>query len=298
MDTTSIAVKAFDSSKRKVLDQGYIKIVEVWGSDERIVEAARMSTGKGFLGWDEGVCPICGGSGTEDGPFDEVVCYACEGKGEIAGDMKLLRRLWTLNHATPFEMAGMQCEVQAPLCVFREWHRHRTQSYNEASARYSPLPALDYLPTVDRLMLGVNAQGNKQAGAADGAAILTRRAAADWLADLADVYWKAEQLYQQGLAIGIPKELARLSMTVGRYSKMRAQAVLRNWLSFLVLRKDMAAQWEIRQYANEVATMLTECFPRTMVLYEEKQELTMQFHKWLRDQKAANDAQRIAGSGG
>ena len=91
-----------------VLDHGYVRLVETWGSDERIVEAARMSTGGGFRGW----------------PQDE----------------KLLRYLWDHKHASPFEMAGFVVEVKAPLFVFREWHRHRTQSYNELSGRYVAMP--------------------------------------------------------------------------------------------------------------------------------------------------------------
>src|SRR6185295_451000 len=96
-----------------VLDRGYVRLVDVWGSDRTIIEAARMSTGKGFLGWGD------------------------EGK---PGDEKLLRFLWENKHATPFEMAGATFEIEAPIFVFREWHRHRTQSYNEMSARYTPLP--------------------------------------------------------------------------------------------------------------------------------------------------------------
>ena len=107
----------------ELLDHGYLSLVETWGSDERIVEAARMSTGKGFLGW-----------GTADAP----------------GDEKLLKFLSDNAHATPFEMAGLIVEVQAPIMVFREWHRHRTQSYNEMSARYTPLPDVNYLPSVER----------------------------------------------------------------------------------------------------------------------------------------------------
>src|SRR3990172_2230213 len=114
----------------RVLDAGYIELVEHWGSDERIIEAARMSTGKGFQGWDK--------------------------------DEKLLAYLYNNKHATPFEMAGMVIEVKAPIFVFREWHRHRTQSYNEMSARYIPLPDENYIPSVERLMMrgGTNKQAH------------------------------------------------------------------------------------------------------------------------------------------
>jgi hypothetical protein len=170
-----------------ILDHGYLELVEPWGSDERIVEAARMSTGKGFLGWEAGICPICIGTAVqvcERHIWDEepevifikgghldlvggighsasltVPCFGCEGKGKIPGDINLLRRLWMMKHATPFEMGGLILECQAPIMVYREWHRHRTQSYNEMSARYTPLPDLNYVPSVDRLLL--NSKTNK-----------------------------------------------------------------------------------------------------------------------------------------
>ena len=123
-----------------LLDHGYIRLVDAFGSDKLIVRAARMSTQKGFIQWDPGVCPHCVGKGfvakyPEPGEIEtDELCFMCEGKGEVAGDMKLLAYLYSNHHDTPFEMAGMLIEVQAPIFVFREWHRHRTQSYNELSA--------------------------------------------------------------------------------------------------------------------------------------------------------------------
>lgn len=255
----------------QVLDHGSIDLVESWGSDERIIEAARMSTAKGFLGWDAGRCPVCGGAGSTKGVGLQVVldvsCIACEGKGTIAGDAKLLARLWKMNHATPFEMAGAIVEVQAPIFVFREWHRHRTQSYNEMSARYVPLPDINYLPTVERLM--INSKTNKQAGVVAGSSELTESSAVEYLGLLERQYQQQQWLYEAALSRGVPKELARLHLPVGRYSRMRASANLRNWLAFLSLRLDPAAQWEIRQYAKAVHGILAERFPRTLALFDE-----------------------------
>ncbi len=222
-----------------VLDHGYLAPVESWGSDEAIVEAARMSTGKGFLGW-----------GTPEAP----------------GDEKLLRYLWEHKHATPFEMAGLVIEVQAPIFVFREWHRHRTQSYNEMSARYMPLPDVNYLPTVDRLLLG-GGHLTKQAGAVGGADQLTPETAEAFRSVLREIYEDQENLYQAALKSGVPKELGRIHLPVGRYSRMRASANLRNWLAFLTLRMAPDAQWEIRQYANAVGSVVAERFPRTWELF-------------------------------
>jgi thymidylate synthase ThyX len=165
----------------QVLDHGYVKLIESWGSDERIIEAARMSTNKSFKGWG---CPEHWQATLKipeadqrwfDAPYDLYLSKLlvttskknpnCEfasmaeatSAAEIyserysipkqsfsitkvdaaVGDEKLLSFLWKNQHYTPFEMAGMIIEVQAPIFVFREWHRHRTQSYNELSARYT-----------------------------------------------------------------------------------------------------------------------------------------------------------------
>jgi thymidylate synthase (FAD) len=179
----------------------------------------------------------------------------------------LLGYLWRNKHATPFEMAGLVIEVKAPIFVFREWHRHRTQSYNEMSARYIPIPDENYFPTPERC-LAVSGK-NKQAGKAEFAEELDEMSANDWLGGLAQAYEWAERIYQEGLKRGIPKELARLCLPVARYSKTRASANLRNWLAFLTLRMDRAAQWEIRQYANAVGDVIAETFPRTWALFME-----------------------------
>lgn len=252
----------------ELLDHGYLELVESWGSDERIIEAARMSTAKGFQGWGPKMqCEICG-----EIPDDDRLAMCKSPLGHYdkptgpPGDEKLLAYLWNNSHATPFEMAGLIVEVQAPIFVFREWHRHRTQSYNELSARYTPLPDVNYLPTVDRLMIG-SGGSNRQAGTVAGADSLTTAAAEDWLEGIENLYAEAESLYQRGLQMGIPKELARVCVPVGRYSRMRASANLRNWLAFLTLRMAPNAQYEIRQYANALGDLIAAKFPRTWKLF-------------------------------
>jgi thymidylate synthase (FAD) len=254
--------------ERKILDHGYLKFVDKWGSDESIIEAARMSTGKGFLGWEPGPCPLCS-QDMEDGTDLAATrgrgCFACDQLGTIRGDKHLLKFLYDKHHSTPFEMGGAVIEVQAPIFVFREWHRHRTQSYNEMSARYTPLPDLNYIPTVERLMM--NSKTNKQAGVVKGAAELTEAMAEDFRVALERSYRAAETLYGDALRAGVPKELARVHLPVGRYSRMRASANLRNWLAFLTLRCDPAAQYEIRQFANAMSELIGQLFPRTHELF-------------------------------
>lgn len=229
--------------KIDVLDHGFVRLVETWGrgdADEAeagIIEAARQSTQGSFRGWET--------------------------------DEKLLRYLFCNRppHATPFEFAGMVIEVKAPIFVFREWHRHRTQSYNEMSARYAPLPNENYVPTIERIMLGAQATTNKQAQGKAGTA-LTEAAAINFRFCLEGDYARAEAHYQNALDAGVPKELARVLLPVGRYSQMRAATCLRNWLAFLTLRMDPGAQWEIRQYADAVGQIIAAQFPRTWALFD------------------------------
>lgn len=231
-----------------VLDHGYVEFVEAWGKgsetvlpghadyERGIIEAARQSTQGSFRGWDK--------------------------------DAKLLKHLYENGHATPFEFSGMVIEVQAPIFVFREWHRHRTQSYNEMSARYAPLPPSYYLPTFERCMLGNVATTNKQAQSASGIQ-LSEVNLKVWLNNVINLYNLAEAVYQEGLYIGVPKELARIVMPVGHYTRMRCSCNLRNWIAFLTLRMDPNAQYEIRQFAHAVAVLLEQNFPQTWKLFVE-----------------------------
>lgn len=141
-------------------------------------------------------------------------------------------------------------------------------SFAERSARYTPLPDFNYMPTPERLLEG-GGHLTKQAASVDGARVLDYESALAWLDQLAGVYEHAERVYQQGLYLGVPKELARLSMTVGRYSTMRASTDLRNWLGFCTLRLPKNAQKEIRVYAEAVHDMLALRFPRTLALFDE-----------------------------
>lgn len=240
----------------QVLDHGYVKYIESWGKGEAggfeksqgarifddyergIIEAARQSTQGSFRGWEK--------------------------------DEKLLGYMFQHQHSSPFEFAGMVIEVQAPIFVFREWHRHRTQSYNEMSARYTPLPDLYYVPDRERCLM--TQEKNKQAQGKTGSALIDRDVIG-WLNGLRRFYEQAEIFYQFGLNLGIPKELARVCMPVGHYTRMRASANLRNWLAFLTLRMHPDAQWEIRQFANVVGKIISESFPRTWKLFSENSQV-------------------------
>lgn len=228
-----------------LLNKGYIKIVETWGTDERIVETARMSTQGGFKGW-----------GTEEAP----------------GDEKLLRYLDANGHTSPFEFAGAVFEVRAPIMVFREWHRHRTFSYNEESARYGKLKNENFRPNAEDVMRRAEAARitrNRQAqGTSDH--VLTAEELDTWLGMVDAVQAADEAAYVYALSVGVPKELARITNTVARYSTMRAQANLTNLIKFIGLRSAPNAQKEIRVYSNAMYGILRTYFPRTFTLVAER----------------------------
>jgi thymidylate synthase (FAD) len=199
-------------------------------------------------------------------------CHDCGGKGTIPGDAKLLKYLHEMKHSTPFEFAGMTIEAQAPLMVFREWHRHRTESYSEMSARYVQMPNLHYVPSVKRIIASSRASGNRQASGGGALAIPGWSGSEETMAYEIRELIRSEQariyaFYDQLLSFGVSKEIARLDTPVARYSRMRATANLRNWLGFLTLRMAPGAQFEIRQFAWCVADAISEAFPRTYELF-------------------------------
>lgn len=243
----------------KILDHGYLKLVLTYGSDQAVIEDARMSTDKGFLGWGR-PCP--------NHPHDKE-CI-CKGTEYITGDEKLLRYLYTHRHMTPFEGSGLKFEIKAPIMVFREWHRHRTQSYNEMSGRYVEIPNEHYVPSIERLIEGALASltsKNKQNSAVYPVENIDAHWAAQVQNEIVRTQITQQESYERLLVSGLPKELARINMPLSRYSRMRATANLRNWLAFLTLREDPSAQWEIRQYAHAVSDIIKEYFPRTHELY-------------------------------
>lgn len=249
-----------------ILDHGYVELKQAWGSDEDIIAAARQSTDGQFRGWGPLPCPECEKSETPGTLWDGTVlmqCANCKGTGKIPGDERLLKYLYEHRHATPFEMAGLTVEVQAPIFVFRQWQRHRTQSYNEMSGRYTQLPEMCYVPTIERLRASAAKSTNKQARG--GGELSTNPEVLQ--KDLRRAYKFARNTYEMHLRAGVSDELARIVLPVAQYSRMWASAKLRNWLEFMTLRCDEHAQWETRQYAWAVADLVEQLFPRTYDLW-------------------------------
>lgn len=245
-----------------LLNNGVVRLLDFMGGDIGIVRAARVSYDAAWrAGEDE------------------------------ANDKKLMRRLWRgkpepiqeyadgggllpLNplpelpkHTTPFEACTMTFEIMAPIFVFRQWHRHRTQSYNELSARYRELPETFYLPTPD--VIGVQSTDNKQGRT-------TGQVEPDFLEErlmqILDVKNHCEsafQLYRDLIAVKWPKELARIVLPMGTYSHMFCTMNLLNFFRFANLRSDSHAQYEIRVYAEAMLEMVADICPVAAELFQE-----------------------------
>lgn len=210
-----------------VLDHGYVRLVDSMGGDLSIARAARVSYDAAWrAGADEG------------------------------GDERLIRYLWKNRHTTPFEAVTFTFEIHAPIFVFRQWHRHRTWSFNELSARYRELPEEFYVPEPE--MIGMQATANKQGRDLTDNDVQLRREQAVMLREASE---KAFEAYRDLLAGGWPRELARSILPVSTYSTMFATVDLLNLLKFLTLRCDSHAQYEIRVYANAMRELIRPIVP-------------------------------------
>lgn len=215
----------------KVLDHGFVRLVDSMGNDLSVARAARVSYDAAWrAGEDEG------------------------------SDAKLIRYLWRNHHTTPFEAVTFTFEIHAPIFVFRQWHRHRTWSYNELSARYRPLPQVYYMPAVDKV--GQQATKNKQG---------REESDADRADDMArvDAHCKCA-FYEYGrlLQAGWPRELARMVLPLNTYSHMFATVDLLNLMKFLTLRCDAHAQYEIRVYADAMRELARSVAPVAIGAWE------------------------------
>lgn len=221
-------------SKIRVLDHGFVRLIDSMGSDLSVVRAARVSY--------------------------DAAWRAGENEGS---DEKLLNYLWRNKHSTPFESVSFTFEVKAPIFVLRQWHRHRTWSYNELSARYKELPEEFYLPSVEHI--GVQSTSSKQARD------LTRqvKATCQEEIDLVEKHCKESfRLYKDLIGKEWPRELARSVLPVNTYSHMFCTVNLLNLLKFITLRDHDHAQYEIRVYAEAMKKLIEPIVPVTMKAFD------------------------------
>lgn len=275
----------------KCLDHGYVRLVDYMGTDESIVEAARMSTGRGFVSWEPYKrCKKCDGVAIPDGNrvhFEDDVAEAVScGDSRAAhdwqdfprGDLGILDYLYRMRHSTPFEMCELIIDVQVPMDCWRQWIRHRTASVNEYSTRYSEAIDLMAKTPTDRWRTQglTNRQGSgeflpcNKTHRPDPHVSHHRDSVGDIMSlQEAEFLETARQVYKDRLAAGVAKEQARKDLPLSTYTAARWKCDLKNVLHFLGLRMHPHAQVEIRTYAHAVAEIAKAIWPRTYGLFEE-----------------------------
>ena len=218
--------------KIDLLDHGFVRLVDHMGSDLSVVRAARVSYDAEWR------------AGTDQ-----------------EGDNKLVNYLWREKHSTPFEAVTFTFEVKAPIFVFRQWHRHRTWSYNELSARYKELPEEFYLPELAQIT--EQSTDNKQMRTTE-----QNPFAHNMRIEMQRQNKKAFKLYRELLDGGCPRELARTVLPVATYSHMFATVNLLNLMKFLTLRTHEHAQYEIRVYAEAMKELAKSVAPVSIAAWE------------------------------
>jgi thymidylate synthase (FAD) len=226
-----------------VLDHGFVRVVDYMGDDAAIVQAARVSYGRGTR--------------------------------RVSEDAGLIRYLMRHHHSTPFEMCEIKYHVKLPIFVARQWIRHRTANVNEYSARYSILDREFYIPAPEHLAAqsSANRQGRGEVLGDDEAAevldLLRQDAARSY-----DHYEYMLNEDQQGAPRdpsrqGLARELARMNLTLNTYTQWYWKADLHNLLHFLSLRADAHAQYEIRAYAEAMLRTVEAWVPAAFAAFRD-----------------------------
>jgi thymidylate synthase (FAD) len=215
-----------------VLDHGFIELKEVMGSDQTIVESASMSYGRGTK--------------------------------RVSNDEALIRYLMINNHTSPIEMGEMRFHMRLPIFVMRQVIRHRTANVNEYSGRYSEMVRLFYTPKAEQIK-GQH-KTNKQGSGEQLSDI-----------DIKTIQLSMEQIsnhcfdtYEALLKLGLSRETARIILPLNTYTECVWKLDTSNLIKFLFLRDDSHAQWEVRQYAKEIAKQVEIHFPLLYKAYMRK----------------------------
>lgn len=226
--TKRVTVKEIDDilyKEHKILDHGFIRVIDYMGSDSSVVQAARVSYG--------------------------------EGTKHISQDAALVNYLMRHSHTTPFEMCEIKFHVKLPIFVARQWIRHRTANVNEYSARYSILSREFYIPKISQVAQQSkdNAQGRGKELDYETAKNITAV-----LSENSDLVYSS---YDKFLEDGLAREVARVNLTLNYYTELYWKIDLHNLLHFLKLRSDHHAQYEIRVYAEEMIKIIKKWVPLT-----------------------------------
>lgn len=213
-------------------------------------------------------------------PMSNGEARPCNCTPRTVSDSRLMDYLYSHVHSTPFESVSFTFEVQAPIFVFRQWHRHRTWSYNEVSARYTELPSTCYVPHAEDI--GTQDAKNKQGRTfpieiAEGYAERDRQRA---MVEGFEIESRnAHATHQDRLGEGVPREIARINLPLSTYSRMFGTVSLWNLFRFLNLRDHANAQYEIRVYAQALKELIRPIVPEAMRVYDRFKQVTIDMNE-------------------
>jgi thymidylate synthase (FAD) len=220
-----------DKEAIKVLDHGFVRVVDTMGDDSSIVQAARVSYG--------------------------------DGTKSVNDDKKLIHFLMKNRHTTPFEMCEIKLHVKLPIFVARQWVRHRTANINEYSGRYSIMDTDYYVPELENIKL--QSKSNKQGREGELGELEKQIARAGFVAASEG----ARRIYDHLIDLGVARELCRITLPINYYTQWYWKIDLHNLLHFVKLRSDPHAQYEIREYAKVIEDIVSEWVPVTWEAYKE-----------------------------
>ncbi len=216
----------------RCLDKGFIRLVDYMGSDDAIVQAARVSYGKGTT--------------------------------KVSRDKGLIRYLLRHRHSTPFEMVELKFHAKMPIFVARQWVRHRTANINEYSLRYSEAREDFYIPELKDIHF--QSKFNKQGRDSETVPNELKEKVVQYFEEISD---RTFQIYQELNDAGIARELARSILPVNLYTEWYWKNDLHNTLHFLRLRMDSHAQYEIRVFADAMAEFVKKVAPIAYEAFED-----------------------------
>lgn len=211
----------------RVLEHGFVELLNHMGDDNTIVSAARVS-------------------------------YLGETKG-AEKDAALIKYLLENKHTSPFEQVEFQFMVKCPIFIARQWHRHRTWSYNEVSRRYTSEQIDFHIPAVLRKQSTDNKQMSAGNLGDDG----------DLIFEMTDMTQKCYELYQMLIDKGVAREQARMILPQNMYTSFYAKTDLHNLFHFIELRNHPHAQMEMRDYARALGTLIQPVVPVTYAIWKE-----------------------------
>jgi len=223
----------------KVLDKGFVEVIDTLGNDLTVVNSARVSFGKRKTKWDK-------------------------------GDERLVRYLAKHKHHSPFRHLQIQFHIKAPEFVMRQWYKHvvgiettsnsatKDHAWNEISGRYVPVEDF-YMPDVYR----AQSDDNKQAS--EGEVEDQEKAQKTWT----DAHWYLVGFYDDLLNMGVAKEQARAILPLSQYTEVYWTASFQSVMNFIELRDEKTSQWEIQEYAKVIKELCLTSFPKITKLWLE-----------------------------